>query len=268
MAGLPEAQTLFNAAFIVVLASLLVQGWTIGPVARFLGIIVPPRHGFVDRQELELPGRGDFEIVSYVVHPESAVGKGQRIPRWARPSLVVRDGHSLRPHRFGRAQAGDQVYVITTPDYVGLLDRLFAAPVEGADDPRLYGEFELHPDSKLADVANVYDVPVAGSDHTLTIGELLRRELAGDIEQGDRIAYGPVDLIVRRVNDDHGIEEVGLALEHGRRSRPSIPVFQNPREIAALFSRNQPKAAKQDAARPDHPPPPTLPPSESDREGG
>ena len=60
-----------------------------------------------------------------------------------------------------------------------------------------------------------------------TVAELLRRELAGDIEQGDRIAYGPIDLIVRSVDDEHAIVEVGLALEHARRSVPRLSVFES-----------------------------------------
>jgi cell volume regulation protein A len=149
--------------------------------------------------------------------------------------LVVRDGHSLRPHRFGRPQAGDQVYVITTPDYVGLLDQLFGGQTEGADDPRLYGEFLIDPATKIADLANAYGVKLLDSDEALTVAELLRRDLAGDIEKGDRVGYGPVDLIVRRVSDDHAIEEVGLALESLRRSRPRVPVFQSRKEIAEML---------------------------------
>jgi cell volume regulation protein A len=235
IAGMPEARTLFAAAFIVVLVSLLLQGWTIRPMARFLGLIVPPRRGPVDRIELELPGRGDHELVAYVVHPESPVAHGERVPRWARPSLTIRDGHSLRPHRAGKPQAGDQVYVITTPQYIGLLDRLFAGPATGADDPRLFGEFVLAPDTELSDLSRVYDVNIAETDAGLTIAEFLRRELAGDIEPGDRISLGPVDLIVRRVDDAHQIVEVGLALEHGSRARPRLPLFQSPREIRELL---------------------------------
>ena len=37
MAGIPGGRVMFNTAFMVVLASLLVQGWTIAPMARFLG---------------------------------------------------------------------------------------------------------------------------------------------------------------------------------------------------------------------------------------
>ena len=48
------------------------------------------------------------------------------------------------------------------------------------------------------------------------------------------MSLGPVDLIVRRVNDDHEIEEVGLAIEHAEEARPRIPIFQNPKEIGEL----------------------------------
>jgi cell volume regulation protein A len=235
IAGMPNGHRMFNVTFVIVLASLLVQGWTIAPVARFLGLLVPARAGPLDRLQLELPGTTAHEIVAYMVHPESAIAKGQRLPRWARPSLIVRDGHTLRPHRFGRPQAGDRVYVITTPEYIGLLDRLFAGRAPGSEDPALYGEFALQPDIKLGDVARAYPVAVAPEDENLTVGELLRRELSGDIETGDRISVGAVDMIVRRVSPDHVIEEVGLAMEQAVAPKPRIPLFHSPREIAALF---------------------------------
>src|SRR5690606_27073913 len=49
LGGLPNGQMLFNIAFIIVLASLMIQGWTIRPMARWLGLVVPPRLGPVDR---------------------------------------------------------------------------------------------------------------------------------------------------------------------------------------------------------------------------
>lgn len=232
--GMPNGKLMFNVAFVVVLASLLVQGWTIGPMARLLGLIVRGRAGPVDRIELELPGTGTYEAVAYVVHPESAVAKGQRIPRWARPSLVIRDGRTLRPHRAGRPQAGDRIYVITTPEYIGLLDRLFAGRAPGADDPGLYGEFALQPDTRLADVARAYPIELAPGDANLTAAEFLRRELSGDLEPGDRAPLGAVDIIVRRVSETHEVLEVGLAMEHGRATTLKIPLFQTPKEIAAL----------------------------------
>ena len=238
MEGLESGRVIFNIAFIVVLASLLVQGWTIRPVAHYLGLVVPARHGPVDRIELELPGRGEHEIVAYAIHPESAVAKGERIPRWARPSLLVRDGRSMRPHNAGRPKPGDQVYIITTPRYVPLLDRLFGGPAAAAiDDPRLYGEFALEPDARLKDIGAAYGIQIAAADADLSVGALFRRELAGDIEPGDRVAYGPIDLVVRETDEDHAIKEIGLALQPMRQAPPWIPLFQNQRDIAASFRR-------------------------------
>jgi potassium/hydrogen antiporter len=99
---------------------------------------------------------------------------------------------------------------------------------------------------------------VPPGDENLTVGQLLRRELAGDIEAGDRVPLGAVDVVVRRVNDDHEIEEVGIAMEHLQVARPRIPIFQSPREIAALVRGWMPrrKKAAEAAGTPDETPQP------------
>ncbi|MEZ5740869.1 MAG: potassium/proton antiporter [Burkholderiaceae bacterium] len=88
MAGLPNHQVYFNVAFFVVLLSLLLQGWTVAPVARWLGLEVPSRKTRLQRIELGMPGQ------------ENSVGQlpdfGQQPP--ARP-CSVRDqwpGSALR----------------------------------------------------------------------------------------------------------------------------------------------------------------------------
>ncbi|MGE0459576.1 MAG: potassium/proton antiporter, partial [Bauldia sp.] len=220
IAGMPEGHLFFNVAFIVVMVSLLIQGWSISPVARWLKLIVPPQLGPLQRTELELPGGGDHEIVAYRVHPESRVAKGERIPRWARPSLILRDGRSLRPHAAGRVQPGDQVYIVTATNYVQLLDQLFAGPAESAFDPQLYGEFLLDPGARLGDVAAAYDTPIDPADADLTLRDFLRRRLHGNVEPGDRVGLGRFDLIVRSVDADHAVREVGLGVE------PTMPVVE------------------------------------------
>ena len=238
IAGLPNATAIFNTAFIVVLASLLVQGWTIRPMARFLGLIVPSRHGPVDRIELELPGRGDHEIVAYKVHPESPIAHGERIPRWARPSLVIRDGRSMRPHNFGRPKAGDQIYIITTPRYLPLLDRLFAASSAGRDRSAALRRVRARPGGGAAgsrrDVRRARSSERGGADRRATIfaassPATSRRATASPLARSTSSFAG--------VDEDHAITEVGLAVEHATAVRPRIPFFQTPREIVDFFRR-------------------------------
>ncbi|GAA0609425.1 potassium/proton antiporter [Thalassospira tepidiphila] len=234
--GVPEGQLLFNTAFIVVITSLLLQGWTIRRMAHWLGIIVPARHGPVDRIDLELPGNANQEIVVYRVHEASAVATGHRIPRWARPSLILRDGASLRPHSAGPVQGGDQVYIITPPKHVDLLDQLFAGPAEGANDVELFGDFSFPADTRIADIGRLYGFAVDADDTELTVAEILERDLPGDLELGDRMPYGTVELIVRRTDDEHDVLEVGLAVEQ-QKAKPKrrIPIFQSRSELLAIW---------------------------------
>lgn len=228
--GLVSGQEMFNAAFLVVLCSLVLQGWTIGPVARWLGLVVPARIGPVERFELELPGKGDHEVVAYRVTAECAVGRGRRIPRWARPSMIVRDGRSLRYEVAGPLREGDQVYIVTATEHIRLLDQLFARPAEHADSASLFGDFSLDPAASMTDLATVYGFELPSDIGDLSVGSILEAAFGGDIEEGDRISVGPVDLIVRRLDDDHDISEVGLALEQ-RAAPRKLPLFQNRREI-------------------------------------
>jgi cell volume regulation protein A len=150
------------------------------------------------------------------------VAKGERIPRWARPSLILRDGRSLRPHTAGRVQPDDQVYIVTATGYLPLLDQLFAGPAESAFDPQLYGEFLLDPDATLADVAKAYDTTVDETEAGLTLREFFQQRLHGNVEPGDRVRLGRFDLIVRAVDEAHDVVEVGLGVEPAAAAAPRL----------------------------------------------
>ncbi|MBF0373819.1 MAG: potassium/proton antiporter [Alphaproteobacteria bacterium] len=235
MAGLPEGRALFDMVFMIVIVSLVVQGWTIRPIARFLKLIVPPRAGPVERIELELPGPVDCEIVGYTVRDNSPVARGQRLPRWARPSLILRGREVLNVHTARHLKPGDHVYLFTSPGKVPLLDRLFAGAREiPADDVLLYGDFALSPDVTAGWVAEMYGQPLAVENAQTTLAELFRAEYRDDIEIGDRLAFGSLSLIVRDMQDGH-IAQVGLALEPLPDARPRLPLFQTGGELRAAL---------------------------------
>ena len=242
--GIDENRALFNIGFIIVLASLLVQGWTIGFVARSLGLIVPPRIGPVEKVELELPGSAHHELLSYRVVAGSPVARGERMPRWARPSLVIRDGKSMRYQYAGRLRAGDYVYLFISPRYPRLLDRLFASPVPVRDDDMdFFGAFTLDPTkpARLLDAA--YGLGLGEDAARKTVAELMTERLGGRAEYGDRVPIGPVELIVRDTDENGVIVSAGLSLEpEGGRGNPTP--FLNLRELLRWarkrFARDRP----------------------------
>ena len=110
---LPDAEVYFNVAFVVVVVSLLVQGWTLKPAARLFGVALPRRETSTRRIELDLPGQLDYEIVGYHVGPTSAIlSKKAELPGWARPAMVVRDEAILLPHESGALRPGDTAYYL------------------------------------------------------------------------------------------------------------------------------------------------------------
>jgi len=230
--GLEKGQMLFNVAFIIVLTSLLVQGWSIPPMARWLGLVVPPRIGPVERVELELPGDAHHELVAYRVARESPVAHGERIPRWARPSLIVRDGRSMRLHEAGRPRPGDYVYIFVPPNFIRLLDRLFASPAILKDaDSEYFGAFTLDPSRAIGEVARSYGFEIPAEAAEQTLADFLPRRLGGALGRGDRLVLGPVELIVREVDEEHQVTGVGLGLEPSVASRSDPPLFHNLAEI-------------------------------------
>ncbi|MBX5047508.1 potassium/proton antiporter [Rhizobium lentis] len=232
LGGLENGQIFFNTAFIIVLVSLLLQGWTIKPVAKKLGLIIPPRIGAVDKVEVDLPGAANHELLSYRVIKDSPVLRGERIPRWATPSLVIRDGKSMRYQYAGRLRENDLVYLFIVPSYSRLLDRLFAsrAPVD-EDDAEFFGAFALSPARPAADLDAAYGPGLLNeSEKGLTIGELMRQRLGGKADYADRVRLGSIILIVRDLDEHDHITSVGMSLE-AVEPAITLPIFINLKDI-------------------------------------
>ncbi|MFN3766710.1 MAG: potassium/proton antiporter [Aliihoeflea sp.] len=250
LGDLEAGSTFFNYAFIIVLVSLLVQGWTINPLAKRLGLVVPPRIGPVDKVELELPGTAHHELLIYRVVANSPVAKGERVPRWARPSLVIRDGHSMRYQYAGRLRAGDYVYLFISSRYPRLLDRLFASPAPvDVDDAEFFGAFSIDPKRPARDLEAAYGPALREGEEEMSIGELMMARLGGRAEYADRVSLGPVELIVRDTDQDGDIITVGVSLEPEQRE-PQIPAFLSLREMFILargWLKPAPKAGSDDA---------------------
>ncbi len=97
LVGLPTAYLFFDVAFVVVLSSLLIQGWTVAFAARKLGMSFARSDPLPRRVELDLPGQLTREIVGYPVPANSPFLRRGLIPNWARPTLVVRNEEILTP---------------------------------------------------------------------------------------------------------------------------------------------------------------------------
>ncbi|MGO4437408.1 potassium/proton antiporter [Rhizobium sp. RAF56] len=236
LGNLEAGQTYFNVAFIVVLVSLLVQGWTIKPMAKRLGLIIPPRIGAVHKVEVDLPGAVNHELLSYRVVKDSPVLRGERIPRWAMPSLIVRDGKSMRYQYAGRLRENDLVYLFIAPSYSRLLDRLFASRAAvDPEDAEFFGAFAISPLRPAADLDAAYGPGLlAEHEKHMTIAELMRHRLGGKADYADRVRLGSLILIVRDLDENDHIQSVGMSLE-AVDAATRLPIFMNIHDIVDRF---------------------------------
>jgi cell volume regulation protein A len=210
--GLPNAHLYFDIAFVVVLSSLLIQGWTITAAARRLHIALPRHDPLPRRVELDLPGQLEQEIVGYPVAANSPYLKRGLLPSWARPTLVVREQKILSPLESQPVRAGDYVYVLAPPEKAQALDRFFVdMPPPSAPDPRLLGDFFVSGDVTLGALADIYGLSIAPQDAETTLADHFAEEIRRRPKQGDIVPLGPIALVAHRVTDGR-LTSVGLRL--------------------------------------------------------
>jgi cell volume regulation protein A len=148
------------------------------------------------------------------------------------PSLIVRDGKSMRYQYAGRLRENDLVYLFIVPSYSRLLDRLFAsrAPVD-PDDADFFGAFSISPLRPAADLDAAYGPGLLSeAEKGLTIAELMRQRLGGKADYADRVRLGEIILIVRDLDENDHIQSVGMSLE-ALEPATALPIFINLHDI-------------------------------------
>lgn len=210
LAGLPQAELIFNIAFVVVLVSLLVQGWTLRPAAHAFGVAVPRSDPPIRRIELDLPGQLDYEMVGYRVMPDCALLRGAALPGWARQTMVVRESRVQTPEQAGALQAGDYAYFLAPPGDVHRLDWLFAEPTEAREAEReVFGAFTLPGDVPLGELAAFYGLPIPPRYAGRSAAALFAERFDEHPQVGDRLRLGQAVLVVRELADE-GVSKIGL----------------------------------------------------------
>jgi len=212
LVGIPGAHIYFDVAFVVVLLSLLVQGWSVAVAARRLDIAFTRADIIPRRVELDLPGQLAREIVGYPVPANSPFLRRGLIPNWARPTLVIRNEEILTPAEAEPVREGDYIYLLAPPEKAQALDRFFVRmPPPALPDPRLLGDFFVPGTATLGALAEIYGLQVA-ADHTdVTLADYFSEQLRRRPKVGDIVALGPIALLAHKV-DSGTVATVGLRL--------------------------------------------------------
>jgi cell volume regulation protein A len=213
--GLEGADIFLNVAFIMVVTSLLIQGWSIKPAARWLKLIIPSRTGPMERIELELPGKPMHELVVYHVLPNSPLLAGvAKLPDDVMASMILRKGQTLNGQLGWPPQVDDYVYLFSPPQLVPQLDRLFSQIKSHIVENEEEGvEFEIEPNSLMQDLVALYALPeLQPQEQALTVAAFLSARLKHKPVAGDQVTLGPLNLVIRHVHHGELITAVVIKL--------------------------------------------------------
>ena len=112
--NVPEANTIFNAVFFVVVVSVIVQGTTLEWLAGKLGLQSPAPSSH--EAPLEVGALSKLDLVDFVVAPDHAIaGSAVRevgLPRSAIIALVTRGNDTIPPRGSTVIEPGDRLFVL------------------------------------------------------------------------------------------------------------------------------------------------------------
>jgi cell volume regulation protein A len=217
LAGVPGAEAFFNIAFFVVMVSLIVQGWTVAPAARRLGMALRRPAAASTRVEIDLPGQSENELVGYQIVSDSfAALRPGSLPAWMKRVLVVRDGDVHNAAEIGELRDGDYAYFLVPPDRVRKLDRLFAPLSHDAviaANRSIFGEFPIDGDAPVGELATFYELKPPADIAGLTVREAFALRYPGKLRPGSRLDVGAFAAIVVRETEGQTLLRAGLRLD-------------------------------------------------------
>lgn len=217
MYGADDARLYFDVTFFLVLASLVLQGWTVAPAARLFGVEVPPSAEPAHRVTLDMPGHYEHEIVSYEVANGSFAAEHRlgelELPAGAQAVAVMRDGAPQELDPGLSLQPGDYVHLLARPKHLAALNRIFD-PHRGPErlaERRYFGDFVLNGEAVLGELGAIYGFAVPEEHAASTLAEYLDRRSHGRVVVGDRAPLGTAQLVVREMQDGR-VTRVGLKI--------------------------------------------------------
>ena len=201
LAGIEGWNFFFNIAFFIVIISLIVQGWTVGPLAKWLNLNVPTSSSRVQRVELGVHGQLGHEFIGYKLAEGSpalhrTLGN-LHLPQKAQLLCVLRDGHPVVLDPEQKLQPDDHIFLLSQPNELESLDKVLVGMQENErlSAQAFFGEFVLTSRAKLADLGMVYNFPVPPEMANWSIARYIFSKYRHPVV-GDRVRLGQVEFVV------------------------------------------------------------------------
>ncbi|GAB2914238.1 potassium/proton antiporter [Rheinheimera gaetbuli] len=217
LAGMPDEHLYFDVAFVVVIVSLVLQGWSIVPVARWLKLEVPKELAPDQAMPLDaVPSNDVMEVLAYNVTDSSPV----LALSWADLQFkqpiqflgLLRDGEWLLPAKKPVFKARDTIMVLAKLKDVQKISEVLAQDAEKSvlTNSSFFGDFVLNGDITLSDLDSFYTINLDGLDNKQTLAGYIGQRFHRRVVIGDQVKLDQLLLTVRQINDAGEAVQVGI----------------------------------------------------------
>lgn len=217
LAGVPNKDLYFNVAFFVVIVSLLIQGWSIAPVARWLRLEVPKEPGPDYVMPLEVAQSKDvLQVMAYQVNADSPVLDADwtqlPVPSSVQFLGLVRNGEWIQCLDCTRFKARDTLMVMARAADSAVVSEVLSSYAATASQSKqdFFGEFVLNGQITLADLGAFYTIEFGVINPNQTVSEYISHRFFRRVVVGDDVQLDQLILTVRQIDEQDRILQVGI----------------------------------------------------------
>ncbi|SBS29084.1 K(+)/H(+) antiporter NhaP [Marinomonas aquimarina] len=222
LSGIEQTQIYFNLVFVVVIMSLVLQGWSIPQMARWLKVELPDKEATPKTFSLSFEDYHNRHILVYEVPSDGdLIGCSvESLPStpFSRPMGVMRGGELLADIS-EKLCASDKAAYFSQLENDSELNSYFTPgqKMQRTSMSEFYGDFVVNSDAKMKDLAYIYFFKVEDAYLDFSVRELFLDKFHGRVVIGDRLRFGEIELTVREF-EGHDISKFGLKIVRPKHS--------------------------------------------------
>lgn len=205
VAGIEHANIYFDAAFFVVLLSLVIQGWTVPYASQLFKVVLPPLQAPLHQSEFA-DGK---QLLGFKISHDWREGEvaQHNWPPGVVPVFYAQQGNEhLAVDDHTQLAKGDILYLVCPDDQESALQEQFTYDNKRTNKTQraFFGDFRVQGTTPLVDLAAAYGLEVP-TQTAGTVAELFEQQFKRPVV-GDEIALGALTLVVHKIADGQCFE--------------------------------------------------------------
>ncbi len=210
-----QASLLFDVVFFIVVVSAVIQGSTLKPVARWLGLELPHEPEPPLTLEISSLRHVNGEVVDYAIGEDSrAAGlrvKDLALPEGAVIALIARGEQIVPPQGNTYIQSGDHVILVLRMGIQPLVNQVFGSSSDVRGEIPKALEFPLRASTTVSKIQELYAIEM-NAPPECTLSEVVIKHCGPSPQVGNTVRFGQVSFRVLRLSGAGQIEMIGMSL--------------------------------------------------------